>query len=770
MTGSVEPAPLPELPRRIAPSRRNTMGRYFRLTLKELKETLRDRRTIITLVMMPVLIYPLLSVAFQKLLLTNLRASSETVHLIAVESGEDERILLGYLTFGESLITNSRNDSKQSDQTSQTDPSESEQKNHSGSQFKILIRPDLEPSVPDLEASVADLQADVGFRIIRTERYPFRRMNLPNLPAIDCEVVFLEKSVLSERAVEFIETRLRAVNEFALERRLRRMGIERRMTPIKADHKAIPHQPESLMESLATLIPLILILMTITGAVYPAIDLTAGERERGTLEILIAAPVPRMGLLLAKYTAVVVVSLLTATVNLAAMMITVLSIGLGPYLFGDGGLSLGIVVQIFGLLILFAVFFSAILLSVTSCARSFKEAQTYLIPLMLVSLAPGMLSMIPGLTLEGPLAVVPLVNIVLLARDLFHQDVNPTYSTIVLLSTAGYALLAIAGAARTFGSDSVLYGSRGSWSDLFRRPAERRVTPSVSHAVLSLLLMLPLFVLIGSSLNHIQNLSLGWRLGLNSAVTAVLCGGIPVIVALRNNVSIRGGFQLLSSSPIAFAAAILFGLSLWPFVFEIVLISKDFVARVSGSPSTFILSDDLMEKVKIMMEEMRSFSLVAVLCALAIIPAVFEEFFFRGFLLGAIRSQSGAIRAVLISAACFGLFHIVTGGVLTLERLLPSTFLGIVLGWVCVRSGSVFPGMVLHACHNGVLLTISHYQEWLEARGIGIAEQTHLPAGWLINAAIVAGLGMSLLIFSAHQEVAKRKLSQFFKFIWNSRT
>ena len=745
MTGSVEPAPVPELPRGTAPSHRMGMGRYFRLTLKELKETLRDRRTIITLVLMPLLIYPLLSVAFQKLLLTNLRVSSEAVYRIAVESKEDESILLNYLTFGESLIKDSRNNSKQSEQSSQTDPSESEQKNPTGSQVEILIK-------PDLKASVADRAVDVGFSILRTEPYPSRRMNLPNLPAIDCEIVFLEKSVLSERAVEFIETRLRAVNDIALDRRLKQMGIERRMTPIKANRKAIPHQQESMMESLATLIPLILILMTITGAVYPAIDLTAGERERGTLEILIAAPVPRMELLLAKYTAVVVVSHLTATVNLTAMMITVLSIGLGPFLFGEGGLSLGVVAQVFGLLILFALFFSAVLLSVTSYARSFKEAQTYLIPLMLVSLAPGMLSMIPGLTLEGPLAVVPLVNIVLLARDMFHQQVNPTYSAVVLLSTAGYSLLAIAVAARTFGSDAVLYGSRGSWSDLFRRPAEHRFTPRVSHALLSLLLMLPLFVLIGSSLNHHrQNLSFGWWLGLNCAVTAVLCGGIPMIVAIRNNISIRGGFQLLSASPIAFVAAILFGLSLWPFVFEIVLISKDFIARVSDSPGTFILSDDLMEKVKTMMEEMRSFSLVAVLFALAVIPAFFEEFFFRGYLLGAIRSQIGPVMAVLISATCFGLLHIVTSGVLTPERFLPSTFLGIVLGWVCVRSGSVFPGMVLHACHNGVLLTISHYQEWLEARGIGVEEQTHLPAGWLIAAAIVVGIGMSLLIFAVRQ-------------------
>lgn len=224
-----------------------------------------------------------------------------------------------------------------------------------------------------------------------------------------------------------------------------------------------------------------------------------------------------------------------------------------------------------------------------------------------------------------------------------------------------------------------------------------------------------------------------------------------MIVAIRNNISIRGGFQLLSASPIAFVAAILFGLSLWPFVFEIVLISKDFIARVSDSPGTFILSDDLMEKVKTMMEEMRSFSLVAVLFALAVIPAFFEEFFFRGYLLGAIRSQIGPVMAVLISATCFGLLHIVTSGVLTPERFLPSTFLGIVLGWVCVRSGSVFPGMVLHACHNGVLLTISHYQEWLEARGIGVEEQTHLPAGWLIAAAIVVGIGMSLLIFAVRQ-------------------
>ena len=116
-----------------------------------------------------------------------------------------------------------------------------------------------------------------------------------------------------------------------------------------------------------------MILTTVTGAVYPAIDLTAGERERGTLETLIAAPVPRAGLLMAKYVAVLTVALLTAVVNLVAMSITAHSTGLSVSLFGDGGMSGMVIVKVLLLLALFAAFFSAILLAVTSYAPASKR-------------------------------------------------------------------------------------------------------------------------------------------------------------------------------------------------------------------------------------------------------------------------------------------------------------------------------------------------------------------------------------------------------------
>jgi sodium transport system permease protein len=92
--------------------------------------------------------------------------------------------------------------------------------------------------------------------------------------------------------------------------------------------------------------------------------------------------------------------------------------------FGEAGLSALVMVQVLALLVLFAAFFSAILLALTSFARSFKEAQAYLIPVMLLALAPGLLSLTPGLQFSNWLAVTPLVNIVLLARDVFEGTVD----------------------------------------------------------------------------------------------------------------------------------------------------------------------------------------------------------------------------------------------------------------------------------------------------------------------------------------------------------
>jgi ABC-2 type transport system permease protein/sodium transport system permease protein len=481
--------------------------------------------------------------------------------------------------------------------------------------------------------------------------------------------------------------------------------------------------------SLAALIPLILVLMTVTGAVYPAIDLTAGERERGTLETLIAAPVPRIGLLMAKYVAVLAVALLTALVNLAGMTITAQCTGLAASLFG-GGMTLDVAIKVLLLLALFAAFFSAILLALTSCARSFKEAQAYIIPLMLVCLVPGVLCLSPSLVFAGWMAVTPLVNIVMLARDLLEGTVKAELAVAAIFSTAFYIVAAIALAARIFGTDAILYGSQQTWSDLVRRPRTPQQAAGLPAAMFALAVIFSCFFILGTGLGRSTEIPPERRLIVNALITASIFGGIPIAMATFMRLRWRTGLGLRGAHPLSFVAVILLGLSVWPVAHEVFLLSEEWGLTFSGLKE--------MADAKDMIQQLRAMPLGLVLLTLALVPAVFEELCFRGFLISSLRTVVSAGWAAVIAAVLFGLFH----EVISPGRLMTSTFIGLVLGWVRVRTGSVLPCIVLHAVHNGLLLSINHWQEELAAQGWGVEEQAHLPIEWLAMSAlgiVVAG-------------------------------
>src|SRR5262249_34061446 len=255
-------------------------------------------------------------------------------------------------------------------------------------------------------------ELDLGIRIERPQNGDKRRLEWP----IEFEITYDPDSPAAKEALRFVRGRLLAANLFLLEESLHRAGADAMIRPVRMRTKQLLHQDHKRGFLLAVLVPLVLILMTMTGAVYPAIDLTAGERERGTLELLMATPVSRVELLAAKYTAVLTVAVLTALVNLSMMTITFFIFGGWLYAAGTLGLSLGMIPVVLFLVVLFAGFYSAVLLVVASFARSFKEAQAYVVPLTLVSLVPGLLALVPGLELGFGLALVPLLNIVLLAR------------------------------------------------------------------------------------------------------------------------------------------------------------------------------------------------------------------------------------------------------------------------------------------------------------------------------------------------------------------
>lgn len=700
----------------------------MRLCQKELRESLRDRRTIITLVLMPLMVYPLLSVIFQRFLFTTADSITATAgYVIGVEDEESAELLQTYLGMGHAVFL--------------ADAQKAARESGDREPVETLITEAQKLQLYTVEDPVDRLvrgEVDIVV-LLKTNGEPVPPMLVP--PA-QFSFTHQPNSAASQQVLGIMERYLGAVNDTFLQQRLIAAG-ESTKSPLTMVRYAAEEQ-HSTNFSVASLIPLILILMTITGAVYPAIDLTAGERERGTLEALIAAPVPRFHLLLAKYVAVVTVALLTAAANLTAMTVTLYSSGIGKTLFGDHVISFQSILVLFALLVLFASFFSAVLLSVTSFARSFKEAQAYLIPLMLMSLGPGLVCLM-GLEFKGILTVAPLVNIVMLSRDIFSGNVAAGPAAIAVISTTLYAAVGIAVAAKIFGADAVLYGGESGLTGWFGRPEKSRPAASLASTLLLLATLFPLFILLSGGLAQLSEKSIGVRLGLSGAVTIMLFGLLPLAFAVFSRIHVASAFNLRPAAFLSFLAAALLGFSLWPLAHELFLLHRALLGSQSFSP-------EQVDAIQELVMSWREISPLLIILTLAVIPATFEELFFRGFLFSSLLQNLTARQTIIVSAVLFGVFHVVVMSSLAVERFFPSTFMGLILGWVCYRTKSVWPGILLHTCHNGFLVTIGYYKDWLEANRVGIQEQEHLPANWLAFAALGTMTGILVFKYIVHQD------------------
>jgi ABC-2 type transport system permease protein/sodium transport system permease protein len=631
--------------------------------------------------------------------------------------------------------------------------------------FKWVFIDDKRPADYDVEKMVRNGDVDVGVRLKNIDDLKKNKIFLaePESFVLDAEFVYLPDSSTALMLQSILERALATRNAAVMEGNIKRNAAVRKSQreknlaisviamlgaptgegPILAASRleaALSRPPATIGRmlkiqkaplavdpsktiSLAALIPFILILMTITGAVYPAIDLTAGERERGTLEILVAAPVSRLALLFAKYIAVLTVAILTALINLTAMFLTLRFSGWGKMVLGEDELQLDQVLALLGLLVLFAAFFSAVLLILTSFARSFKEAQAYLIPLMLASLGPGAAGMIPGLTLNATLAVTPLINIVLLARDVFVGGVTALSVGLVVTSTLIYAAAAIAVAARIFGAEEVLYSEQSGWSDFLRRPRKTQPTASVSNAFVCLALMVPInFLLrglfVGSELPSVAEIVAFMSLG--SLVLFVL---LPGLAAYWGRLDWRETFSLNAPSWLTVVGGVILGLTLWPLIVQIqIWLHVD-------------LPPEALEKAQKLIDMFQSAGPVMALpLGLA---ALTEELFFRGYLFSALQRVAKPWTVIIVTGVLFGLMHSVIGGSLGSEQILPATLMGLALGCIRWRTGSVLPGMALHLVHN-VLLSFM-------LNSIGGANET-VPPMWLMASALGVPAG-ALLVY-----------------------
>lgn len=743
--------------------------RFARLAQKELKETLRDRRTIVTLVLMPLLVYPTLSLVFKTFLFSNaaLFSGVDVPEIRVVYSGNTSRAEADFifLRIGERIkFIDDKASEKENAFFRSANLDEAKGSSSEGSGLEVdgfqakeasqgfppwydmkwqFIPQDVNPSLVDyVEAGEADL--GIIFEL-----------NDPTRKRLGDFTIVSRQDPFSLAAAEHLAEQFKKANMADREYKLQMAGISTEPA-VNLDWKLVGESNEQASSSssffpLASLVPLILVLMTITGAVYPAIDLTAGERERGTLETLMAAPLPRFGILVAKFIAVLTVAIFTALLNLIGMFVTIWVFQLDQQ-FGGGIFDFRVMVQIFFLLILFGAFFSALLLAVTSFAKSFKEAQVYLIPIIILSLGPGLLAMTPGISLDGVNAVIPMVNILVLARDVINNEVIFMPSLVAVVSTLVYTYLAICLAARIFGSDSILCSGDGSLAEMFQRPTREKLVVPLAATLFCLVMLFPLnFLSIGflGRLPSETTADLSVRYRMMGFFTFLAFMILPALVAKHQNTRFASGFGLKRPRVVFLLAAFLLGISLWPLVMSMTEGWHTAYGLLFGSELQEQWHAKLIETTSEQVARIRLVSPWVILFSFSVIPALCEEWFFRGMLLRSLLRWNSVWKSILISAMVFGSFHVLSNSVIALDRLLPSTLIGVMLGYLAYKSDSIWPGVILHSLNNGIVVFLAYYQPALSGYPWFPSEDESTPALWVVVGLAVATTGILLARYSS---------------------
>jgi sodium transport system permease protein len=361
---------------------------------------------------------------------------------------------------------------------------------------------------------------------------------------------------------------------------------------------------------------------------------------------------------------------------------------------------------------------------------------------MLVSLAPAMVSLVPGIELKGILVVVPLVNIVLLARDLLADEWVIDTAALAIGVTLLYAGSALAVAAKLFGGDAVMRTSEQSFKSLLRRPSRLANSPSFTQAAFVLAILVPCYFVVSNGLMLVLKqygdvITVNWQLGLNGLSLALTFGLLPIAASWWNRCRFVTTYQIETPSLFAMVGSVLMGLGCWVFAHELFVFAD--AIGIGG------LGDAQIQAAMAMIERMRQAPVWLLLLVFAVAPAVVEEVCFRGFFFTAIRGTLRPLWVITFTAMVFGLFHVLTGNALLVERFLPSTLMGLVIGWVAYKTGSIFPGMLIHFVHNALLNTVLYYADQLAFLGEGFDGQTHLPLQWLALGAVSVTTGAILV-------------------------
>jgi sodium transport system permease protein len=494
------------------------------------------------------------------------------------------------------------------------------------------------------------------------------------------------------------------------------------------------------------LFPALLVIMTVTGAFYPAVDVAAGEKERGTMETLLISPAKRSEIVVGKFLTVLLASLSTAVLNLISIGMT------GKYMSSIAGarafervgdLSLPSPLAILWVLVLMvplAALFSALCLALATFARSSKEGQYYLSPLLMVTMGLTVFCLSPAVEIQPFYSVMPVVGPALLLKELIvtpERGETLLYAIPVLITSIAYSLLALWWAIEQFQREDVLFREAERFDlRLWIRHVlrDKEDTPSFTEAgicfVLIMLLQFGALKFFQGSIAAAPEGTQGPLMLRLLLIQQLVIVGTPALLMgamLTTNMLRTFRLRMPSWRMVGIAAAL--PLALHPLSLELsVTLQKWFFLP---------LPESFTRQLGVLADPGQPWWLVFL--AFAVAPAVCEELAFRGFILSGFSRSRRVWLAIWLSAITFGIMHMIP------QQVFNATLLGVVLGLIAIRSNSLFPAVAFHCVYNSLeilrqRIDLSRVSNLEPAKWFVFVEEGTIRYQWttLVLAAVVA--------------------------------
>ena len=652
----------------------------------ELRMMLRDRRTIILSIVLPILIMPVMMFFSHKQQALRQQKLEAAEFRVAV-AGPDKDVARAWLD--RALAERAAPGERSLERSVAT-------KGEPAARFRVVTVKDEDTAIENGEADVLVAVAAPPASTVAAPKpdsdedgRPDPEMTVAGAPAL--EIRFRGDKDTSTTARERLLTLFRELRAAARDDLLSTSGLGVKAADVgRVEESNVAKAGQVAGSTMGRMLTMLLMFFMMSGGAVVATDTLAGEKERGTLETLLTTAAGRAEIIAAK-------QLLVLSVALVITLIQVLNFaiyaGLKIIPMAPGFAASVTPVTVALVLLLFlpvAALVSGALLFMSARAKSHKEAQFYFFPLMLCGVVPALAPFLPGIALRSAIVLLPIANVAVAVKEILTGTIDlPMILVAFAITTAAAVGTAIA-STRSLSAERLVTANDRDEADALGGP------PLFARHVLTWFAVL-WAVLFASSAWTEGKLGVRGQILLN---LGVLFLGASLLMLRRYRLPLSETLSLRAPHPLAWLATLI------------------------GAPAGLVAAVGLVQLVSLALpvppEVVKAFgkelmppgmSFAELVLFVAVLPGIIEEITFRGLLLSGLTRRLRPVPRALAVGLIFGLFHV------ALFRIAPTAVLGVMLAGVVILSGSIFPAMLWHALDNGLALASGKYGYDLEQFG-----------------------------------------------------